>query len=477
MFVSRLRCVSGTAFGRLSDPLVNRTTAVSRRRRPFERRPAEAAASAPPAASRPGRTDASTSSTNRNVSSMPDRSTPDEPSFATSARAVTTVVTPSVSSECRSARGPVVQFTMTGVLPAKSAASRNTEAPTDAGIMMPMYASGQLLEFRLQHEDRRDQVAVGARAAGLVREQRLAGPAGGLLQEHGGQRVALRQREDRAVPGRGEPRRRRGLQIGGLARTRPARRPRARRRRPCRGSRACRPRTRTPAGATPPVRRWPGCRTPGPSRGDARRPRRPRPDASRRCASTRSRVAGRHADASGARRLLHGSGISRVPPFSQNPYGTYGIPCGAFVVEALEVAVDLGSRARSREVLRLDQFDRHPPPRHEEDAVQQEVLDAAREGRADVGHLAVVPEAETAAPESVVPHEHDADVRDRLHERFDAARAADVLQVLPLQTAGRVEQDVLAGLQAVGDLLQRLARVRSRAPAPLRSRFGRMRDP
>ena len=29
MFVSRLRCVNGTAFGRLSDPLVNRTTAVS----------------------------------------------------------------------------------------------------------------------------------------------------------------------------------------------------------------------------------------------------------------------------------------------------------------------------------------------------------------------------------------------------------------------------------------------------------------
>ena len=78
---------------------------------------------------------------------MPDRSTPDEPSFATSARAVTTVVTPSVSSECRSARGPVVQFTMTGVLPAKSAASRNTEAPTDAGIMMPMYGPGSCSSF------------------------------------------------------------------------------------------------------------------------------------------------------------------------------------------------------------------------------------------------------------------------------------------------------------------------------------------
>ena len=80
------------------------------------------------------------------------------------------------------------------------------------------------------------------------------------------------------------------------------------------------------------------------------------------------------------------------------------------------------------------------------------------QGAADVGHLAVEPEAETAAPQAVVPHEHDADVRDRLDERLDAARAADVFQVLALQAAGRVEQDVLAGLQAAGDVLQRRAR-------------------
>ena len=166
---------------------------------------------------------------------------------------------------------------------------------------------------------------------------------------------------------------------------------------------------------------------------------------------------GRHARRIGPKRFLHRvRHLARAALFPE-PVRHVRVPCGAFVVEALEVAVDLGSRARSRKVLRLDQFDRHPPLRHEEEAVQQEVLDPAREGRADVGHLAVVPEAETAAPESVVPHEHDPDIRDRLHQRFDAARAADVLQVLPLQTAGRVEQDVLAGLQAAGDLLQRLA--------------------
>jgi len=46
-----------------------------------------------------------------------------------------------------------------------------------------------------------------------------------------------------------------------------------------------------------------------------------------------------------------------------------------------------------------------------------------------------------------VPHEHDANVGDRFHEGFYAARAADVLQVLALQAAGRVKQDVLSGLQ------------------------------
>ena len=136
MFVSRLRWVSGTAFGRLSDPLVNSTTAVSggvARSRALQRRRLFTAA----VIFSTGRTEASTSSTNRNVSSMAERSMPEAPSFASSARAVTTVVTPSVSRECRSARVPAVQFTITGVLPANSAASRNTEAPTDAGIMMP----------------------------------------------------------------------------------------------------------------------------------------------------------------------------------------------------------------------------------------------------------------------------------------------------------------------------------------------------
>ena len=98
-------------------------------------------------------------------------------------------------------------------------------------------------------------------------------------------------------------------------------------------------------------------------------------------------------------------------------------------------------------------------------------FDAAGEGAADVGHLPVEPEAETASPQAVVPHEHDAGVGDRLDERFDAARAADVFQVLALQTAGRVEQDVLAGLQAVGNVLQRRARaVTGRGAAALEVR-------
>ncbi len=80
---------------------------------------------------------------------MAARSMPEAPSFATSARDVTTVETPSVSREWRSARVPVVQFTMTGVLPANSAASRNTDAPTEAGIMMPMYGPGSRSIFGL----------------------------------------------------------------------------------------------------------------------------------------------------------------------------------------------------------------------------------------------------------------------------------------------------------------------------------------
>jgi hypothetical protein len=68
---------------------------------------------------------------------MGDKSTPPDPSLATSARAVTTVVTPSESSEWRSARVPAVQLTITGVLPENSAARMKMLAPTEAGIMMP----------------------------------------------------------------------------------------------------------------------------------------------------------------------------------------------------------------------------------------------------------------------------------------------------------------------------------------------------
>ncbi len=50
------------------------------------------------------------------------RSTPAAASLVSSARAVMTVFTPSMSRECRMARVPAVQFTITTVLPANIAA-------------------------------------------------------------------------------------------------------------------------------------------------------------------------------------------------------------------------------------------------------------------------------------------------------------------------------------------------------------------
>ena len=58
-------------------------------------------------------------------------------SLVSRARAVMTRETPSSSSEWRMVRVPVVQFTITAVLPENIEASRNTVAPTDAGSMMP----------------------------------------------------------------------------------------------------------------------------------------------------------------------------------------------------------------------------------------------------------------------------------------------------------------------------------------------------
>ena len=41
-------------------------------------------------------------------------------------------------------RTPVVQLTITGVLPANIAARMKTAAPTEAGIMMPTYSPGSV---------------------------------------------------------------------------------------------------------------------------------------------------------------------------------------------------------------------------------------------------------------------------------------------------------------------------------------------
>ena len=67
---------------------------------------------------------------------------PSDSSLVRSARAVRTFWTPSRSSECTRLRDPVVQFTITGVFPAKRHARYSVPAPTEAGNITPTYEPG-----------------------------------------------------------------------------------------------------------------------------------------------------------------------------------------------------------------------------------------------------------------------------------------------------------------------------------------------
>ena len=124
---------------------------------------------------------------------------------------------------------------------------------------------------------------------------------------------------------------------------------------------------------------------------------------------------------------------------------------GILIVETLEIGIEFLSTGGPREIIRLEELDRDPPPRRKEDEVRKQIGSAFADVAQQIRKLAVG-EAEHAAPQPARANEHDPRLGRLAENRLDRAVAAQVLEVTAIQVAGRIDQQILAAAQSFGAL-------------------------